>query len=154
MRKDEGQHAVRGNLKTPAVANSDLPGLLGFNALRANKAVLDFSTLRMHFCGPGDLEVERTLPPGSETFQLEVAPSGHLVLPCCEYNPTSSSSGLNESSLTLITSNNSGSQSAEAVAQGAAQQQTGIPPPPSNPPLLPETARREIVLPALPASDC
>ena len=25
--------------------------------------------------------------PGTDTFQMLQAPSGHLMLPCCEYNP-------------------------------------------------------------------
>ena len=78
---------VTGMMNTPAVAQSDLPGLLGLDALRKNRAVLDFESLRLHFCGPGDINVERNLPPGTDTFQLEVAPSGHIVLPCCEYAP-------------------------------------------------------------------
>eukprot|EP00974_Lingulodinium_polyedra_P104496 10115224-Lingulodinium_polyedra.AAC.1 len=71
-----------GNLKIPSVPNSDLPGLLGLTALRKNRVVLDFTTLRLHFCGPGDYDMERTLPEGTDSFQLELAPSGHLVLPC------------------------------------------------------------------------
>ena len=51
----EGREAVAGILKTPAVKGSDLPGLLGLSALRERRAVLDFSTLRLHFCGPGEI---------------------------------------------------------------------------------------------------
>jgi len=32
------------------------------------------------------------LPPGTETYKLEIAPSGHLVLPCCEYQAKSAAS--------------------------------------------------------------
>ena len=81
------------------MANSDLPGLLGLTALRKNRAVLDVSTLCLHFCGPGDIEVDKALPPGSESFQLEVAPSGHIVLPCCEFQQSSTEA---DHSLTLM----------------------------------------------------
>ena len=39
--------------------------------------------LQLHFVGPG--QATYNLPPGSESFQLEIAPSGHMVLPVGEY---------------------------------------------------------------------
>ena len=91
-----------GHFTVPAVQYSDLPGLLGLNTLIKNRAVIDFSTMKMHFCGPGDMDLEKNLPPGTETFQLERAQSGHLVLPCCEYQaPVADPSDTSE--LTLIT---------------------------------------------------
>ena len=74
-----------GDLRVPAVSNSDLPGLLGLTALKKNRAVLDFTTLKLYFCGPNDYELEKGLPEGTDVYQLETAPSGHIVLPCCEY---------------------------------------------------------------------
>ena len=74
------QQTVIGNLVSPAVANSELPGLLGLTALRKNRAVLDFTTLKLYFCGPADYEVAGSLPEGSDSFQIEIAPSGHIVL--------------------------------------------------------------------------
>ena len=38
-----------------------------------------------HFCGPGDYDLEAMLPPGTDTFQMREAPSGHLLLPCTHY---------------------------------------------------------------------
>ena len=38
------------DLRVPAVSNSDLPGLLGLTALKKNRAVLDFTTLKLYFC--------------------------------------------------------------------------------------------------------
>ena len=140
---NQGQTCV-GNITVPAVHNSDLPGLLGLTALRKNRAVLDFNTLRLHFCGPGECELERALPPGTDSFQLELAPSGHIVLPCCEYQVGSTST---EHSLTLIsrTAGSSGSRMAEAAAIP--------PPPPPAPPLLPSTARQPEVIPEPPAAN-
>ena len=70
-----------GKLVTPTVSKSDLPGLLGLAALTKNRAILDFNTMELHFCGPGDYDLGKALPPGTDTFQLEKAPSGHMVLP-------------------------------------------------------------------------
>ena len=40
-------------------------------------------TLQLHFCGPADINL--TLPPGTKSSQLEISPSGHLVLPCTSF---------------------------------------------------------------------
>ena len=61
------------------------PACLGLAALQKDRAVLDLSSLKLHSCGPGDIKIDAGLPPGTETFQLGKAPSGHIVLPCCEY---------------------------------------------------------------------
>ena len=74
-----------GVLKVPAVADSDLPGLMGLTALKKNKAILDFNTLMLYFCSDTQYNLERLLPKRTDCYQLETAPSGHLVLPCCEY---------------------------------------------------------------------
>ena len=102
LKPHEGGEAVQAVMNIPAVAKSDLPGLLGLTALKNNRAVLDFTTMKLHFCGPGDIEMPKALPPGTETFQLETAPSGHLVLPCCEYSATSSNDQPSNT-LTLMT---------------------------------------------------
>lgn len=78
-----------GTYTTPVVANSKLPGLLGLNTMRKNRGVLDMINLQLHMCGPGDVQV--TLPPGTKSYQLEVSPSGHLVLPCSNFSGTTMS---------------------------------------------------------------
>ena len=78
-----------GTYTTPVVANSKLPGLLGLNTMRKNRGVLDMINLQLHMCGPGDVQV--TLPPGTKSYQLEVSPSGHLVLPCSNFPGTTMS---------------------------------------------------------------
>ena len=80
VRPGNQDQATVGHLQVPTVHNSDLPGLLGLTALRKNRAILDFNTLRLYFCGPGDYELNREMPPGTDTYQLELAPSGHIVL--------------------------------------------------------------------------
>jgi hypothetical protein len=85
LRRAEGEEATVGTMTTPTITNSQLPGLLGLSALRKNRAILDLNTMRMHFTGPGNYDIERALPSGSQSYQCELAPSGHMVVPCCEY---------------------------------------------------------------------
>jgi hypothetical protein len=82
LRRQDGSVA-NGNFTAPMVPSSNLPALLGLDALKEQKAVLDIGNRMLHFVGPGDVEI--VLPPGSESYQLEVAPSGHLVLPIGNY---------------------------------------------------------------------
>ena len=51
-----------------------------------NRAVIDFDKMLMYFVGPGDYDLSRSLPPGTDCYQCELAPSGHLVIPCCEHD--------------------------------------------------------------------
>ena len=84
MKRLDGIHS-RGTFQIPVVKNSTLPGLLGLQSMRERNAILDMKTLQLHLCGPGDYDLLPALPPGTESFQCELAPSGHLVLPCSEY---------------------------------------------------------------------
>ena len=114
----------------------------------SNRAILDFNTLKLYFQGPGDRDIEQHLPAGTDAFQLEVAPSGHLVLPCCEYQPGSTSQ---ENTLTLLArkTNRGGQQEPEAATTETSSSSerrvpeaaAGIPPPPAAPPRLPMTVR-------------
>ena len=133
---------VKGVFSTPAVANSDLPGLRGLTALRDNRAVLDFTTLKLYFFGPGDVRMSEAIPPGTDVFQLEVAPSGHIVLPCCEYGNQEQA----KHSLTLLARDRGTGESSDAEAsvpqQEASSSSSGpeIPSPPAHQPRLPFTA--------------
>ena len=73
----------QGTFESPCVPHSELPALLGLASMSNNRAVLDMVSNQLHFCGPGDVKL--TLPPGTESYQLEVAPSGHLVLPIGDF---------------------------------------------------------------------
>ena len=87
LKHAEGTTVSIGTVKTPTVSNSDLPGLLGLQALRRNRAIIDFSSLKIYFAGPGEYNLDKAMPPGTDVFQTELAPSGHMVIPCCEYIP-------------------------------------------------------------------
>ena len=71
--------------RTPAVENSDLPGLLGLQSMRDHRVILDLQKLKMYFVGPGDYDLDKSLSPGTVSFELEVAPSGHRLLPCSNF---------------------------------------------------------------------
>ena len=86
LRTATGDSVILGSLVTPTISGSEIPGLSGLSSLRKNRAVLECNTMQLHFCSPGDYELQKALPPGSDSFQLELAPSGHLVLPCCEFD--------------------------------------------------------------------
>ena len=74
-----------GSFEAPTVRKSALPGLLGLISLTNRRAILDMNTKQLHFVGPGDYDLTALLPPGTESFQLRAAPSGHLLLPCNHY---------------------------------------------------------------------
>ncbi len=76
--------------------------------------------MELYFGGPGNYDLNTCLPPGTDGFQLEVAPSGRLVLPCCEYE---SSTECQDQSLTLVAQERSTTRR--------------VPPPPAGPPVLP-----------------
>ena len=65
--------------------NSDLPGLLGLQSMRDHRVILDLQKLKMYFVGPGDYDLDKSLSPGTVSFELEMAPSGHLLLPCSNF---------------------------------------------------------------------
>ena len=99
-RQGTGDSAI-GTMTTPTIANSDLPGLLGLQSLRKNRGILDLNTLKVYFAGPGDYDLEKAMPPGTEVYQGELAPSGHMVLPCCEFSKDKTAKS-DSSSLTLV----------------------------------------------------
>ena len=79
MSRTDGS-AIDGHFTAPCIKGSQLPALMGLQTLIDKRAVIDFGTRQMHFVGPGGVKID--LGSGSSTFQLEHAPSGHLVLPC------------------------------------------------------------------------
>ena len=138
------QHGV---LQVPAVQDSDLPGLMGLTALKSNNAILDFNTLTLYFCNSSSYDLSKALPKGTDRYQLETAPSGHLVLPCCEYRAGSSNQ---DYSLTLMakTAHPSTAADQEQVTEAISRR----PPPPSHsPPALSALAPEKTPPPGQPS---
>ena len=75
---------VRGAYTAPTINDHALPALLGLQTLIERRAIMDFTTLQLSFTGPGETRI--TFSPGTDTFQMFQAPSGHLMLPCCDYD--------------------------------------------------------------------
>ena len=141
LRHADGEVSSVGELTTPSVQGSELPGLLGLHSLEHNRAIWDFQQHKLYFLGPGDYDLSKAMPPGTDVFQLEKAPSGHAVLPCCEFGGSRSSTD-GQHTLTLHS------------RQETASQARGIPPPPRDPPVLPSVSTPDAVPapPAAPAS--
>ena len=68
-------------------------------ALEAMKAIIDFGSGELHLPGKGDTSV--VLPPGSTTFVMSHAPSGHLVLPCDDYRTKPPSKDIDQPTIAL-----------------------------------------------------
>ena len=147
LRHDRTNDVSHGEITLPAVQGSDMPGLLGNQSLIDNKAIWDFENMKLYFVGPGEYDLEKALPPGTDVFQLERAPSGHIVLPICEFDGSPSKP---EHTLTLMTRRgNSGGRPTEAEASSSSSR---VPPPPAAPPVLPSTSDSQPSLPPPPAS--
>ena len=84
MLNDSDQRVV-GEISMPTVTDSNLPGLLGLTTLRKKRSVIDTTTGKIYMLGPGDCDLLKAMPPGTEVYQCEYAPSGHLILPCAEF---------------------------------------------------------------------
>ena len=80
-----------------ASKESDLPALYGLVGLRKQSAVIDCGNNRMIFPGSGGIKY--VLSPGTKVHKLEVAASGHLLLPCCEWHAAKTSSSQGSSAL-------------------------------------------------------
>ena len=81
LRKTNGQ-ILPGSFTTPTIPNSDLPGLLGLDSLEKLGAVVDFGNRTVYVPGAEGVALAKGMPPGTDSFDLERAPSGHLLLPC------------------------------------------------------------------------
>ena len=82
LRRTDGT-TVRGIYEAPMLNDSQLPSILGLDALRATRSILDLTSMRLHMCGRGNVYLN--LPGGTDSFPLEITPSGHLALPSGQY---------------------------------------------------------------------
>lgn len=123
----------RGTIRMPTVDRSDLPGLLGLDSLRRTRAILDLNTLKLHFCGPADYRLEEHLPAGTDSFDLQLAPSGHLLLPCSCFSKFPKASGPEEPSLALHAVPTTEDTPHPEAASSSAPARIPTPPPPPPP---------------------
>ena len=73
-----------GTFSAPCIDGSSAPALLGLKSLTEHRAILDMCSNQLHLLGPGETRLELT--PGTESFNLERAPTGHLMPPFQEYS--------------------------------------------------------------------
>ena len=57
--------------------------------------------MELRLFGSGDYDLAEATPPGTDTFQLELAPSGHVVLLCCKFSTAAGSQAAAEESLSF-----------------------------------------------------
>ena len=71
-----------------------LPALLGLRSMREKQAVLEMTPgkERLTFPGPGGYSI--TWSPGTQHIPLVCPPSGHLVIPCDDFDNLTTPSGL------------------------------------------------------------
>ena len=125
---------ITGVFTAPTINDHSLPAILGLKTLIERRAIMDFTTMQLSFTGPGQSRIEYS--PGTDTFQMLHAPSGHLMLPCCDYrtppnNVTGTMSLLNVSQPNPESAQDDGSQPLSEVpepAQGEGIAETEVTP--------------------------
>jgi hypothetical protein len=91
---------IPGIFKAPTInGQHSLPALLGLKTLMERRAIMDFTTMQISFTGPGEPKIDYS--PGTDIFKMFQAPSGHLMIPCCEYQASNSRSSSSTDQLTL-----------------------------------------------------
>ena len=76
---------VTGTFDTPTVPRSQLPALLGLNAARESRMIIDTMRNTIYMAGLGEYDLLQALPPGTQQFNCILAPSGHMMIPCAEF---------------------------------------------------------------------
>jgi hypothetical protein len=74
------EDGMLGTFQSAVVEGSELPALFGLNSLAQQRAIIDTYHRQLIFVGPGGYKIQ--LSPGSKTYKLHQAPTGHLLLPC------------------------------------------------------------------------
>ena len=74
---------LRGSYTAPEIPDSDVPALMGLETMDKHRALLDVHSKRLILVGPGGYKLQ--LSPGSRVYDLEQANTGHLMLPCSNF---------------------------------------------------------------------
>ena len=72
-----------GEFQTPVVENSGLPGLWGIESQHRKRVIVDTGGEACIFPGPQGFKI--ILSPGSKVARMERAISGHMMLPCSDF---------------------------------------------------------------------
>ena len=64
-----------------------MPALMGRLSLRRMRTLIDTVSNKIYMMGPGNNseDLDSAMPLGTRFFQAEIAPSGHVTLPCAVY---------------------------------------------------------------------
>jgi hypothetical protein len=74
---------TEGMFQGPIIEGSEIPALWGLRSLVQQRAVVDVYNKRIFMMGPEGYRLDCS--PGTKTYQLESAKSGHLLLPVTEW---------------------------------------------------------------------
>ena len=76
--------ALAGTFTTPVIPDSEVPGLLGLDTMMDLHAILDMGQRELIFPGANSC----VLKPGKDAcvLDLEISPSGHLILPVDQFD--------------------------------------------------------------------
>jgi hypothetical protein len=72
-----------GTYEAPLIPDSDLPALWGLRSIAAKRGLIDAYNQRIYLVGEGGYNLQCS--PGTIHYELETAPSGHLMLPVTCY---------------------------------------------------------------------
>jgi hypothetical protein len=86
-------NGMQGVFATAIVKDSELPALLGLTSLENHRAIIDIYARKLIFVGQGGYQLQ--LSSGSTTMGLEKVASGHLLLPCSEWEKAKAGLKLN-----------------------------------------------------------
>ena len=68
-----------GTYESPMIEDSDLPMLWGLRSIAAKRGLIDTYNKRIYMVGQGGYKLQCS--PGTKHFEMETAPSGHLMIP-------------------------------------------------------------------------
>ena len=73
----------RVDFTSAVIDDSEIPALLGLQGMCTHRFLLDVYHRKLYVPGKGGYKL--TLSPGSQSYNLYPAASGHLLLPCSEW---------------------------------------------------------------------
>ena len=103
--------AAEATYDAPVVESETIPGLLGLKTQHRMKAVVDTESYRMIVPGPGGVKIH--LSPGSVAYQGYPTVSGHMMIPCTEFQ---NSRGSSNPTVLLVGANETTTAAAKGVS--------------------------------------